>query len=397
MKRLFLLLLILLAAGLTWGVMDRLQEQDRPSGPPGNQPVIAVEAAGIRTGPISMFRTYSGEIEPTGTFIVAPKISGRIIFLAVDIGDEITRGQMVAGLDNAEYIQAVARAEADLAVAEANRGQAESNREIAARDFKRIETLRNRGISSESQLDEARARQMSAGSSLDIARAQVTRARAELETARIRLGYTRISADWTGGTDRRIVAETFVSEGDTVSANTPLISIVALDPVTGVIFVTEKDYAGLKPGLAVSLSTDAFPDRTFSGVISRIAPVFSEETRQARVEFTVANPDICLKPGMFIRASIEVDRMPDAVIIPEAAVTTRNDRIGVFLIRENDGTAEWKPVTIGIRQGNFVQVSGLSSSGTVVTLGQQLLAHGSRVSVSDGVQDSRLSPARKEN
>ncbi|NIR30343.1 MAG: HlyD family efflux transporter periplasmic adaptor subunit, partial [Gammaproteobacteria bacterium] len=70
---------------------------------------------------------------------------------------------------------------------------------------------------------------------------------------------------------------------------------VELDPITAVFYVTERDYARLKPGQEAALSTDAYPGESFSGRIVRIAPVFRESTRQARVELRVANPDLRLK------------------------------------------------------------------------------------------------------
>ena len=84
--------------------------------------------------------------------------------------------------------------------------------------------------------------------------------------------------------DQRVVAERYVDEGETVSANTPLLKIVTLHPITAVIFVTEKEYAGLRTEQRVELVTDAYQERSFSGVIRRIAPVFREATRQARID-----------------------------------------------------------------------------------------------------------------
>jgi RND family efflux transporter MFP subunit len=207
----------------------------------------------------------------------------------------------------------------------------------------------------------------------------VTRAGAALEAARIRLGYTRITADWSGGDDRRVVAERYVDEGGTVSANTPLLRIVELDPISGVIFVTEKDYGRLQPGQGVALSTDAYPGETFGGRIERIAPVFQEATRQARVEISAANPGHRLKPGMFIRATVVLEKAADAVIVPEQALTTRDDRTGVFLVSSDGRSVAWREVRVGIREGGRVQVLGDWLSGRVVTLGQQLVDDGSAI------------------
>jgi RND family efflux transporter MFP subunit len=222
---------------------------------------------------------------------------------------------------------------------------------------------------------------LAAQAKLEVAGAHVTKAEASLETARIRLGYTSVTADWTGGDDQRLVSERFVDEGDTVSANAPLMSIVELDPITGVIFVTEKDYARLTPGQSALLFTDAFANETFEGRISRIAPIFKEATRQARVELRIENSGHRLKPGMFIRVRVVLERVEDAVIVPETALTTRNDRTGIFLVDENTQTVEWREVKLGVREGDRVQIVGTNLSGRVVTLGQQMIDDGSAIRI----------------
>ncbi len=311
---------------------------------------------------------------------MAPKINGRIERLAVDLADPVQRGQIVAELDRDEYVQEVTRAQADLAVAQASLAEANSAQEIAQREMARIETLRERGIASESQLDTAKANEQAKQAQLEVAKALVTRAEATVEAARIRLGYTTVAAEWNGGDDQRVVAARFVDEGDMVSANTPLLSIVELDPITGVVFVTEKDYARLRAEHEVTLATDAYADEEFAGRVTRIAPVFSRTSRQARVELIVDNPDHRLKPGMFIRATIALETVDAATIVPEQALTVRRDQTGVFLVND-DLTVSWHPVTVGLREGQRVQVHGEGLTGRVVTLGQQLIDDGSRITI----------------
>ncbi len=209
-------------------------------------------------------RTFSGSLASNAEFLVAPKVSGRVEYMAVDIGDPVLRKQEVARLDNDEYIQAVAQAKADLAVADADLTGAENARDIAKRELSRMETLKNRGVSSASQVDAARAAWLAAKARVETAQARVLKAQAQLETARIRLGYTSVFADWTGGSDTRFMAEKFVTEGDTVSANTPLVSIVELDPLMAVFFVTEKIMAG-----STSASGQSFPRMHFRTGLSR--------------------------------------------------------------------------------------------------------------------------------
>lgn len=340
-----------------------------------------VEIKAIRHGSIELLRTFSGTLEPRAEFVVAPKVSGRVERLTVKISDSVQRGELVGELDNEEYIQAVALARADLAVTKANLSEARSAMETASRELERITTLRQRGVASEVQFDSASANQLAKQVEYEVAQANVIRAEAGLETANIRLGYTRINAGWSGGADQRVVAERYVDEGEMVSANTPLLRIVELNPITGVIFVTERDYARLQPGQEILLVTDAFSKETFKGYIERIAPVFKQTTRQARVELTINNDQERLKPGMFIRATVVLGRSDEAVIIPEEALTKRDDRIGVFLVNEDGVTVSWKLVETGIRQGDEVEILGEQLSGRVVTLGQHLLSDGSSITI----------------
>lgn len=343
-----------------------------------------VEAVQITHGPITLRRTFNGTLEPKAEFMVAPKVGGRIEKLSVNLADTVTRGEVVAELDNDEFVQAVAQARADLAVAKANVAEAKSALEIANREFERIKTLKKRGVASDSQYDEASADQSAKQARLEVAGAQVKRAEALLETANIRLGYTKVTADWTGGEDVRLVAERLVDEGHTVSANTPLLLIVELDPITGIIYVTEKEYARLQPGQTAMLTTDAYPGETFVGRIDRISPVFRETTRQARVELIVDNKELRLKPGMFIRATVELDHLDEATIVPEQAITIRNDQSGVFVVNEDSMTVSWRPVQVGIQEGDRVQILGEGLSGRVVSLGQQLIDDGSAVFIPSG-------------
>jgi RND family efflux transporter MFP subunit len=386
-----ILLALAAAAAAVWLAQGRLEGSGGAGGrAAGAERAVPVEVATVERGPIERRRAFTGTLEARAEFVVAPKVSGRIEGLDVDLADAVRRGQVVARLDNAEHVQAVTQAQADLAVAQANLAEAKSLLTIAQRELQRLDRLRERGVSSEAQLDVAKAEHLAKQAHVAVTRAQVTRARAELETARIRLGYTRVAADWRGGDDERVVAERYVDEGETVSANAPLLRIAELDPLTAVVFVTERDYALLRPGQRAVLATDAYPGEAFRGTIARIAPVFRESTRQARVELRVENPGRRLKPGMFVRATVVLERVEDAVIVPERALATREGREGVFVVADDGASVAWRPVRVGIRDGGRVQVAAdgpgaLGGPGTrVVTLGQQLIADGSVITVAEG-------------
>jgi RND family efflux transporter MFP subunit len=383
--KIFILTILLIgaAAGLGWVIFGQFQNRADSSKSGKALRPVPVEVAQIQRGPIALQRTFSGELEALAEFVVAPKVSGRVERVIVNIADSVKRGQVVAELDNDEYVQAVAQAQADLLVARANQSQAKSALEIANREFKRTESLLKRGIASDSEFDVATQEQLAKQAQLKVAAAQVTKAESSLEIANIRLGYTKVTAGWTGGDEHRVVAERYVNEGQTVAANAPLLLIVDLNPIVGVIFVTERDYAHLIPGQLVSLTTDAYPGEQYTGRIDRIAPVFRKSTRQARIEMTIDNPQHRLKPGMFIRTTIVLTQVSDATIIPEQALTIRDDKSGVFIVSEDGQSVVWREAKVGIREGNRVQVEGEGLSGRVVTLGQQLVKDGSAITIPD--------------
>ncbi|MFH2001371.1 MAG: efflux RND transporter periplasmic adaptor subunit [Planctomycetota bacterium] len=367
--------------GLGWMVVSRLTASNPPQSTLGDRRPAAVAVGLFEQGRIELRRVYSGTLEARAQFMVAPKVGGRIEKLTVDLADTVTRGQVVAVLDDAEFVLAVEQSQADLAVAEANIVEAKNALEIAERELERVTSLNHRGVASESQLDAAKADQLAKAAAVHVAKAQGERARAALESTKIRLGYTRVIANWSDPDTERIVAERFVDAGETVTANAPLIRIVDLHPINGVIFATENDYARLRIDQPVTLTTDAYPDRIFSGKIRRIAPVFRETSRQARIELEIDNEDHALKPGMFTRAEITLDVAEDATIVPVDALVIRDNENGVFVVNEDGRTVTWRPVKTGIRDANRLQVSGEGLRGHVVTLGQQLISGGSEVTI----------------
>jgi RND family efflux transporter MFP subunit len=381
--KIFILTIVLIGVtvGLGWIIFSQIQERSSSSKKDKALRPVPVEVAQIQHGPIALQRTFSGELEARAQFVVAPKVSGRVERVLVNIADTVKRGQVVAELDNDEYVQAVAQAQADLEVAAANLSKARSDLETANREFKRTELLLKRGIASDSEFDAVRQDQLSKQAQLKVAEAQVAKAESSLETANIRLRYTEVTAGWTGGGEDRVVAERYVDEGQTVAANAPLLLIVELNPIIGVVFVTEGDYAHLKPGQPVSLTSDAYPGEQYPGSIDRIAPIFRQSTRQARIEMTIDNPQHRLKPGMFIRAQVVLSRVPEATIVPEQALTIRDDRSGVFIVSEDGRSVAWHEVKVGIREGDRIQVEGAGLSGRVVTLGQQLVNDGSPITI----------------
>lgn len=380
--------LFVLLAGLGWMTYQAVQSASpqqrggRSNLSPGSRPAVAVQTAAVEQGMLRDIRTFSGTLIPRAQFDVAPKISGRIAQLFVDVGDSIRRGQIVAQLEDEEFVQQVEQARAEMAVARANLEEARSELDIAEKEFVRIESLRGQMVASQAELDLSRARYLAHQARLRVAEAQLEQRRAALRAAEIRLSYARIEASWpdNGAQHTRIVGERFVDEGATLSANAPMLSILDITTLRAVFHVTERDYARIRVGLAALVAVDALPGRLFEGYVARIAPIFQEASRQARIELELPNTEGLMKPGMFVRARLELARAEDAVLVPSSALVRREGQQGVFLI---DGdAARLVPVQIGIMEEGMAQIlTPEDLSGEVVTLGQHLLEDGSLVRI----------------
>jgi len=344
---------------------------------------VAVEVAPIESGVIREVRTLSGSLEAPSRFNVATKVGGHIERITVDIGDQIERGQVVAKIEDSEFQQAVMQAEAELAVRKAEKTRAQSDLDLAQRDYNRARKLQERGIASQSQLDETQAALESAKAALALAEARVQQAQASLELAKIRLGYTDVRADWTGGEPVGTVGERYQDAGNTVQANDSIVSVVTLDPLIAIISITERDYARLAVGQRATLTTDALPGREFNAEVTRIAPVFRESSRQARVELRVDNPDRVLRPGMFVRLRIVLRESQAHTIVPSAAIVQRADRDVVFVVNDDSKAVREHTVKTSIEHAGMVQITEPDLTGRVVVLGQQLLGDGSPIHITD--------------
>jgi RND family efflux transporter MFP subunit len=304
----------------------------------------------------------------------------------------LTRGQLVAALDGAEIQQQVLQAEANLAVAEANLAEARSLWEISRREIERFNALREREFLSVSDHESAEARFLAQEAQLKVAEAQLRRQQAVLESTRIQQSYTEVRVNWTGTGEQRIVAERYHQVGDVVSPSQALFRIVEIDPIKAVIYVTERDYVFMQKGQAATLETDAFKGEVFKGTVERVSPVFRESTRQARVELSVQNNAYRLKPGMFVRVRLTLDRLESATLVPEIAIARRKEQTGVFIADPVAQTVSWHPVEVLFLDEGRCAVTPQTLSGLVVTLGQHLLEEGSKILIADSTIPSVREP-----
>lgn len=369
---------LLVVVFLGWKIYQKAKSS--AGGPGVGGVAVAVEVAPVTRGALRDLGSYTGTMTAKTNVTVSPKIAGRLNRLLVDIGDPVRSGQLLAVIDDDEYRQQSLQAEADLRVAKANLEEARSSLTMQERNLERARALHQSGIQSDAQLDQVTSAYESQKARFHVAEAQVANREAALESARVRLSYTRITATWDRGRPLRYVGERFVDEGALLAANTPILSVIELQPITAVIHVTDREYFRLKTGQTASVSGSAFPGKTFSGRIVRIAPLLQEASRQARVEIEVDNTEHLLKPGMFITVEIEFARRSGVTVVPYNALAKRGGQEGVFMVSEDGQMARFLPVRTGISEAGRVEVlEPRDISGRVVVLGHYLLEAEGRI------------------
>ena len=397
MKKFFSVLLVFAVVTVAgWQVYKRITASSDKNGPGRSAAPVAVETKPIRKDIIRDIGVFTGSLLPKSQFVVAPKVAGWLEKLLVNIGDEVHQNQVIAILDDEEFTQQVQQVRAELQVAKANAENCTSDLDIAKREYDRAKALREKQIASASELDESEAAFNACQTRLKVSLAQVAQKEAVLKAADVRLSYTKVQAFWEDGGDTRVVGERFVDEGALLQVNEPIVSILENDPLTAVVYVIERDYQKVKVGQQSITTNDAYPDKTFTGNVVRIAPLLKESSRQARVEIEIPNPGQLLKPGMFVRAQIEFARHNNATLVPYAALVKREGKEGVFIVDLNNLKALFTPVKTGIINGELVEVIEPEISGFVVTLGNHLLEDGSDITVS-GKNRPEKAPQNREN
>src|ERR1700710_2428045 len=148
-----------------------------------------------------------------------------------------------------------------------------------------------------------------------------------------------------------------VEVGQFLTAGTQIVTLTDLSVLYANFTVTEKDSAALKVGQTVRIAVDAYPGRTFDGKITTTKPQIAADTRNIRVQATLANPDHILKPGMFATTTVVLPDKPAVVTVPETAVDYTLYGDSVYLITEkkaDDGTTSLSAVRTFVRTGNRI-------------------------------------------
>jgi RND family efflux transporter MFP subunit len=381
----------------------------KDSGPP------QVRVASVRTRTIQRTVESVGTLFPFDEAIISAEVDGRLEKVNADLGDLVQTGQVLAQISDEEQRYMVAQQEAQLRQSLERLGlQNDKDRVKEIRDtpdvrraqadlfeaeqrYKRTRELVDQGIGPKTDLDQSQARFQSAQAAYDQTLNQtrnliqeIERFKASLDLQRKKLRDTTVRAPFAA-----YVKERQATAGQYVRANTPMYTLVKIDPIRLRIDVPERMAPWIKVGQKADVKLEAFAGRSFEGKVWRIAPSVDPTKRTFVVEALIQNPGNELKPGSYATARIVTDRNESIRIVPSRAVNYVLGTNKSYVVKQ-DQTVDVRDVTIGERFPQEVEiVEGLSDGEQVALSNLNRLDAGTKVRVA-APGEPNAAPAKED-
>lgn len=318
----------------------------------------------------------TGEVAAVQLVSVGAQASGQIKTLAVSLGQEVKRGDLIAEIDSTTQQNDLEINKAKLSTYEAQLVSREVDLRVAETQYEREKKLRARNAASDESLENAENAYAAARAAVEEMKSLITQTRISVSTSEINLGYTRIVAPLDG-----TVVSVPVEQGQTVNANqtTPTIVQVAdLRQMEIKMQISEGDVTRVKPGMNVTYTILAEPDRIFKGSLRSVDPGLTTLSGGSYTGSTDAstavyyygkllasNDDGVLRIGMTTQNVITIAEARQVLIVPSIAVTRHAGRSFVKVLK--NGKAEEREIKIGLSDNMNTQVvEGLSEGDQVV-------------------------------
>ena len=343
MKTIFRTMLIAGAVVMAAGCGSNTKKAEaQPEAVVETAPTVSVVQVSKREVP--QIATYTSTVQPYVKNNIVPQAGGRITKINVEIGDFVKAGQVLAEIDKAQLQQA------QLSL---------KNQEV---ELARLKSLYEAGGLSKSDLDAIELQ-------YNVTKTQVENL----------LENTVLRSPING-----VVTARNYDVGDMCSMSAPIFTVEQIIPVKLLVGISESDYSKVKKGDSVEIKADAVPDKTFYGKINRIYPTIDPATRTFTVEVVVQNNYRTLRPGMFVRATVNFGTNNN-IVIPDVAVVKQQGSGERFVyVLNQDGTVTYQKVVLGVRMGTEYEVlEGLEDGATIVTGGQIRLKDGIKVTVNE--------------
>jgi len=335
--------------------------------PPVEEPLRPVRWIAVETVDGTRLRSFSGSAKASTESTLSFKVTGTVLNIAVQVGDRVSAGQLIAELDPRDYELQVQEANASLLDTQARAREAAANHE-------RYRLLYEADNTSKSELDAARAADESAA-------AGVTAARKRLEIAELQLGYTRLVAPIDGA-----IADKFVNENENVGQGASIVDLSSGSRIEVELAVPEVLITQVEPNSPCVVSFDALPGRSFASTVTEVGIASTGLATTFPVTVRLRDAVAEIRPGMAAVVRLELGD-PDTrprVLVP--AVAVGEDRAGRFLFVVMDdgpdtGRVERRTVVLGdMTAGGELEVfEGLGDGDRVVTRGMSKLRDGMAV------------------
>lgn len=328
-------------------------------------------------GDIEQTVLATGLIEAESLVSVGARTSGLIEELLVDVGDDVSAGDLIARIDSLEQQNTVLQAQADLAQIEAEIASNAAEIKLADLALTRLTKLSGSHLTTAEELDSAEATLAMAQAAADSLAAQKSRAEVEVATAQLDLQRTRITAPIDG-----TVVAVVNDEGTTVNASSETPTIVKLAELHRMQIkaeISEADVVNVKAGQAVRFSLLGATDVEYDAVLDAVEPapssiadsdeVSTDEAIYYNARFTVDNPDRILRIGMSANVTVVLNAVENAITIPLSILPERAGPDGRYMLAvlDAEGAPQQRLVEIGIKGATDVQIlSGLEQGDQVI-------------------------------
>lgn len=330
---------------------------------PPEAPVRSVKVMTIGTGPLQSSVEFAGEVRARVESRLGFRVAGKLSQRAVQLGEHVKAGQLLAQLDAQDYRLAADAARAQLAVAASNRDQ-------AAADFKRFKELKDQNFISGAEFERRTT-------ALKAAQAQVEQAQAQLASQGNQADYTRLTADVSG-----VVTAVEAEQGQVLSAGTPVVRIAQDGPRDVVFSVPEDKVAAIKVGSSVAVRVWA-ASTTWQGVVREVAASADPVTRTFAVKVALGAD---ASPALGSTVSVVPQALSHAgtaaIMVPTNALLQQGGKTLVWLLDPASMTVKAQPVQVLTADGNEVVIaSGLTPGMQVVTSGVHVLSANQPVTI----------------
>lgn len=296
-----------------------------------------------------------GTIKGAVEFKLSFEVPGVISSVNYREGERYEEGALLMSLRQDDVLLRLKRAQAEM-------NKAETDHAITQRKYDDQKKLFEIGAIPQMTLDNAKLE-------VDKASYAVESARLEVKANEVMLEKSNMYAPSKG-----MIGELNVEEGEAVTPNTLLGTHVMTEYVYAEFGVVERDVNKMQLGQKARVFVDAYPDKTFEGVVENIAPVVAGKSRTATVRVRLENPEDLLLPGMFARIRILLYSKKNTIAIPTDSVQGEPGHQFVFVADPKENVANKRPVTIGYTRPDYSQIdSGLSEGELIVSSGLEQL------------------------